>query len=502
MFRRTTMTMQTVTKHDFLTALGCKTRAWYGMRESGSASTPADLLRMQDGQDVHRRAQSLHPDGVFAGSVDKTKGPILDRASEVIFEAAFSVDGYAARADWIRRVKGGWVIGEIKSSLFSDDGPKHEHLEDLAYTVMLARRAGLPVKGCELVLMNRDWRLGMPDPDLFVVTDHAPEVMPIVDEFNRLWDQIAPLLLRRSKPSPHWCWECRDCEYFADRCVGVGIPDPIFQLPRLRENKFTELTAMGVTRISAIPADYELSDSQQGAATAIRTKLPQIDATEIRSALNSLEWPIGYLDFETLMTAVPLYPDVAPHEQLVTQYSLHVEASPGSELAHREYLADHARDCREDLAIRLIRDTAACLTIVVYSSFEKTTIRGLTKLLPTFAPELAGLGGKLFDLEPVVRRGLVHPEFRGRSSIKVVLPVLAPDLSYADLNIGDGGAAVAAFAKLASGEVTEEEIRAVRSALLEYCKLDTLAMVRVLRSLYLHAHPYDRTGARRADQEK
>ena len=304
---------------------------------------------------------------------------------------------------------------------------------------------------------------------LFVVTDHTADVLPIADEFNRLWDQVAPLLLRRSKPSPHWCWECRDCEYFADRCVGVGIPDPIFQLPRLRENKFTELTAMDVTRISAIPSDFKLTDSQQIAATAIRTKSLQIDAAEIRSALDSLEWPIGYLDFETLMTAVPLYPDVAPHEQLVTQYSLHVETSPGSELAHREYLADHVRDCREELATELIRDTAGCRTIVVYSSFEKTQIRGLANLLPTYAPELARMEGKLFDLEPVVRRGLVHPDFGGRSSIKVVLPVLAPDLSYADLEIGDGGAAVAAFAKLASGEVTEEEIRAVRGALLEYC---------------------------------
>lgn len=453
------------------------------MRESGGRPTAADLLRMQEGQDVHRRAQSLHPNGVFAGSIDKTKQLILDRAVDVIFEAAFTVDGYTARADWIRRVKGGWVIGEIKSSLFNEDGPKDEHLEDLAYTVMVARRSGLPVKGCELVLMNRDWRLGMPNAELFVVTDHTADVLPIADEFNRLWDQVAPLLLRRSKPSPHWCWECRDCEYFADRCVGVGIPDPIFQLPRLRENKFTELTAMDVTRISAIPSDFKLTDSQQIAATAIRTKSLQIDAAEIRSALDSLEWPIGYLDFETLMTAVPLYPDVAPHEQLVTQYSLHVETSPGSELAHREYLADHVRDCREELATELIRDTAGCRTIVVYSSFEKTQIRGLANLLPTYAPELARMEGKLFDLEPVVRRGLVHPDFGGRSSIKVVLPVLAPDLSYADLEIGDGGAAVAAFAKLASGEVTEEEIRAVRGALLEYCKQDTLAMVRVLLAM-------------------
>jgi hypothetical protein len=333
------------------------------------------------------------------------------------------------------------------------------------------------------VLMDRAWRLGMPDRDLFVVADHTEEVVPIADEFNRAWDRVAPLLLRRSKPSPHWCWECRDCEFFADRCVGAGIPDPVFQLPRLRENKFTDLTAMGVTRISEVPEDFALSDAQRRVAAAIRTKSPQVDAAEIREALGLLEWPVGYLDFETLKTALPLYPDVAPHEQLVTQYSLHIEPSPCNELSHLEYLADHSRDCREELVIRLLADTAECRTIVVYSSFEKTMIRGLANLFPDYADELVDLEAKLFDLEPSVRKGLVHPDFGGRSSIKVVLPVLAPDLDYADLDIGDGGTAVAAFAKLASGEVTDKEIRAVRGALLEYCKLDTLAMARVLWSL-------------------
>ena len=90
---------------------------------------------------------------------------------------------------------------------------------------------------------------------------------------------------------------------------------------------------------------------------------------------------------------------------------------------------------------------------------------------------------KLFDLEPVVRRGLVHPDFGGRSSIKVVLPVLAPDLSYSTLDVGGGSSAVAAFAKLAAGGATDEEIQTVRGALLEYCKLDTLAMTRVLHAL-------------------
>ena len=141
------MAKRTVTKQDFLTALGCSTRAWYAMWDEGGTPTPADLLMMEEGKEIHRRALSLYPKGVFAGSVAKTKTLLLNRSVEVIFEAAFEVDGYSTRADWIRRVRGGWIIGEIKSSLFSEEGPKDEHLQDLAYTTVVARRAGLPVKG-------------------------------------------------------------------------------------------------------------------------------------------------------------------------------------------------------------------------------------------------------------------------------------------------------------------------------------------------------------------
>jgi Domain of unknown function(DUF2779) len=479
------MAKRMITKEAFLTAIECTTQGWYLMRDIGETPTPGEQLRMEEGKEVHRRAQSLHPNGVYAGKPARTKQLILDSAVEVIFEASFEVDGYAARADWIRRTQGGWIIGEIKSSLHDDDGPKDEHIDDLAYTCMILRRSGLPVKSCELVLMSREWRLGMDDPSLFIVSDITEIVVERADEFNQTWERTGPLLLRNSRPSPHWCFACRDCEYFEDQCVGVGVRDPIFMLPRLGEKKFDELTSRGVFTIQGIPTDFKLSDNQAAVAQAIRTREPLIDQELIRSSLDELEWPMGYLDFETVKTAIPLYPSVAPHEQVVTQYSLHLEESPGGELVHQEYLADHSRDCREELATRLIRDTDGCRTIVVYSSFEKTTIRGLAKILPAFASDLDNLEAKLFDLEPVVRKGLIHPDFCGRSSIKVVLPVLAPELSYYDLDIGDGGTAVAAFAKLASGTVTEEGIRAVRGALLDYCKLDTLAMVRVLNALGL-----------------
>ena len=477
------MAKRLITKEAFLTAMECTTQGWYLMRDKAGTPTPGEQIRMEEGKEVHRRAQSLHPNGVYAGKVARTRQLILDSAIEVIFEAAFEVDGYAARADWIRRTHSGWIIGEIKSSLHCEEGPKKEHIDDLTYTCMVLRRSGLPVKSCELLLMNRDWRLGMDDPSLFIVTDITEMVVERADEFNQTWERTAPLLLRNSRPSPHWCFACRDCEYFEDQCVGVGVRDPIFMLPRLRKNKFNELASSGVFTIQGIPTDFKLSENQAAVAQAIRTREPLIDQELIRSSLDVLEWPVGYLDFETVKTAIPFFPGVAPHEQVVTQYSLHIQETEGSELAHVDYLADHKADCRRELTERLLADTNDCGSVVTYSPFEMTTIRGLARLFPEYEEELGGLEDKLFDLEPVVRKGVIHPDFNGRSSIKVVLPVLVPDLSYNELSVADGDTAIAAFVGMATGSMNQTEMEEARNSLLQYCKLDTFALFNVANSI-------------------
>jgi len=474
------MKHQSITKDVFLTGVECSTKGWFTLNGEGSGEpTEGDLLRMSQGQEVHRRAQSLHQNGVFAGNEAKTNELLIDSTIKLIFEAAFKVDGYAARADWIRRVDDGWVIGEIKSSLHNEDETDERHIEDIAYTTMVLSRAGLPVKGCEIVLMDREWRLGMSDEELFVVTDITEEVTQKADSFDQLWDQMRTHFSQKKKPIAHLKWVCKDCEHFADKCVGRDVRDPIFYQPRLNENRFGELITMGALSIHQIPTEYALSEKQEVVATAIRSDTLQEDAQYIEEALAEVVWPAGYLDFETVTTALPLYEDIAPYEQIVTQYSLHIRDHDKAVLEHRDYLADHTQDCRRELAERLLADTQGCETVFVYSPFEKTVLGNLAVRFPDLAQGLEGLRSKLFDLLPIVRNGYVHPDFKGKSSIKVVLPVIAPDLSYEGLTINNGDAAIAAFAHLAMGKTDPDHVETVRLDLLGYCELDTLAMVRL-----------------------
>jgi len=184
-----------------------------------------------------------------------------------------------------------------------------------------------------------------------------------------------------------------------------------------------------------------------------------------------------------VMTAIPLYQEVAPYTQIPTQYSIHKCAATGQTTGHYEYLADPSHDSRRNLAEHLIKDLDGEGSIVSYSPFEKAIINGLAKLYPDLEADLLDLVDRIVDLNAIIAKNFYHPEFHGSTSIKVTLPVLVPDLSYADLEIHDGDTAVATFAYLALGRFKAGQAELEKKKLLEYCERDTFAMVRVHKRL-------------------
>jgi hypothetical protein len=202
--------------------------------------------------------------------------------------------------------------------------------------------------------------------------------------------------------------------------------------------------------------------------------------------LSGISWPAYYLDFETVQTAIPLYPDTAPYEQVVTQYSLHKCGSTRDFTSprHFEYLADPSRDCRRELAESLLGRLGRRGSVVVYyAPFERSRLQELAAKFPDLAPSINAVVRRLVDLLDIVKAGVYHPGFSGSYSIKKVLPALVPELSYSDLDIRDGSTAVAQFAEMARGQCPPGEADAARRRLLEYCKRDTEAMVRLHEKL-------------------
>jgi len=454
---------------------------WFSVNETDDEQPPGEeaLLRIRQGQEIHERARCIRHEGVFAGKPAKTAALMKDRRTKLIFEAAFEVDGYAARADMLKRMAGGFGIIEVKSSLHNDKKAKRDLIDDLAYTTMVLRRAGVKIVNAELLLLSKDWRLGKPDKGLFVASDHTKAVLARADEFDESWTAALKAVSGRKMLAARPVFACKHCDFSQSHCIWKRVRDPIFELPRLSEKKFDALAETTVLTIRGIPADFELTAPQERVRTAVVTGKPWLERAALKKLLAEVSWPAFYLDFESVSTALPLWPGVAPHEQVLTQYSVHVCGKPGKVKVHKEFLADPNRDCRRELAERLLADTKGRGSVIVYSGFEKSRIKELAAQFPKLAKALKALLKRLFDLERVFKQAYYHPDFRGKSSIKKTLPVMIPGMDYEGLEIGDGGEAVAAFARMAEGACDAAEEAMLRNALLAYCGQDTLAMVKL-----------------------
>jgi len=473
--------MRNVNKEIFLDSIVCPALGWMIRNDKISTTdTLGDKFRMWQGSEVHKRARGLYPQGIFIDepkiktAAGKTSALIGDQEESVLFEATFIADGYVAKTDILQRLDEGWHIIEVKSSIRD----KAEFIDDMAYTTMIVEQSGLQIKKITLFLVSKDYRLGMDDNLLFVEVDHTDEVKSRVEEFRKFFDIVEGVTRTPEKPEAVLRFECRKCKHFRE-CLGKDIEHHIFDLPRLSQPKFNGLTELDIISIEDIPVDFELTSFQERVRECAQSGYIYV-SDDLNDSLESIVWPVFYLDFETVMTAIPLYPGIAPYTQIPTQYSIHLCSDVGKIIDHSEYLADPHKDCRREFAENLIQNLQGNGSIIVYSNFEKTIINALMRIFPNLTDELSEIVSRLVDLEAIIKKNFYHPSFYGSTSIKNTLPALVPEMSYENLAIMDGDMAMAVFAFMSIGKYSNMELERKKKDLLEYCKQDTLAMI------YLH----------------
>ena len=472
-----------VAKEKFLASLDCRTQGWYAQHAPPEIPTLGVKWRFWVGGDVHARARvwlgggtELRRTPVEAAAAD-TQTAIRTSAENLLFEATFTWNGLVARADAVRRHGAEWDLIEVKSGKSPDEGEKMkaEYVDDLAYTRMVAGNAGLKIARALLVLINRDYRLNG-DAPMFAYADVTAEVNARAAEFEAIAGDVVLKVAADARPEPEFIFACKDCPYFATDCLGVGVSDPLFIIPRISAKKFDALKVYG--RIADIPRNADLTDIQRGIVDVIQGGEPRVNAEGLK-VLDQLQWPVRYLDFEAVMPHLPWFPGTAPYETVPFQYSLHVLDAPDAEARHYEFLAETAGDWRLLMTETLLHDLGASGSIVVYSGYEKGRLKALAQTFPVLEAQINAVLDRLFDLEQVFKNGYQHPGFAGRTSIKKVLPVLVPELSYKELALNNGDDALGVFGLMRVGAMDAEFVPVHRTRLLEYCKLDTWAMVRL-----------------------
>ena len=488
------MTASTLSKSKYLAGCQCVRRVWLSCRAPELAAEPdaAKQAIFDLGHEVGRRAHALFPGGVLISqkawehgeAIERTRALLADPAVPAIFEAAFEHAGVRIRADVLERLPGGrFGLREVKASA----GLKAVHVDDCALQQHVLEGCGLRIASVELVHVNREYVREAGEIDwagFFVRADLTREVaaaLPGVRErLPRFHAVVRAPRAPEIEPSGH-CFAPYDCEFW-DHCTREKPDDWIFHLPRITK-QLESLRAAGVERIVDIPDEHPLSELNLRIREALRTRRLRVEPG-LREALSAAGPPAHYLDFETTNPAVPLYPGTRPYEIIPFQWSLHTDDG-NTILRHSEFLADGTADPRRAFAETLIAALGGDVRPVhVYSSYESVQLGRLADLYPDLAPALRRIRERLFDLLPVVRNHLYHPDFGFSFSIKDVAPALAPGLDWNDLDtIAEGASASAAFAALAAGLTPAAERDRLRSALRAYCARDTLALARVHEAL-------------------
>ena len=432
----------------------------------------------------------------LARSVRETAS-LVDRGDAThICEAAFEADSTHVKVDVLSRAGDAWHLIEVKST----SSVKEEHVTDTAIQLHVVEAAGLPVARCSLMHLNRDCRY--PDlSDLFVIediTDRAHAQQAVVPTLISRMRDVVQLIQEPDVPIGTHCTKPYECPFTAYCWNGVPAQS-VFTIPRLSSEKKDRIAAGGILLAVDVP-DEELNDAQADYVRMLRSGEPVIDSDAIRSDLRTLQFPLYFLDFETCSDAVPRLTGLGPWQNYPFQYSLHILA-PGGELSHHEYLHEDSTDPRPALSAALCRDIGPAGTIVAYNaSFEQGVIDRLASAAPHLGDQLRAMIPRFFDLLVVFRRHYAHPGFLGSNSIKNVLPVLVPDLTYSGMAVSNGDDAQAVWATVIAGPGAGEpgskpatadgpqatfgfERETILAQLRDYCRLDTLAMVRIYEVL-------------------
>ena len=241
----------------------------------------------------------------------------------------------------------------------------------------------------------------------------------------------------------------------------------------------------GIVKIDEINLDeVALNANQELQVKSEINQSTHIEKDKLNSFLEQLNYPLYFLDFETFGSGIPLYSKSKPYQQLVFQYSLHIQETSTSGTKHKEFLAYPDKDPRKDFVKRLITDCGENGDILVYNiGFERGILKDLLKIFPEYSIGLNGIINRLKDLMiPFQKKWYYTPEMKGSYSIKNVLPAIVPELSYNNLEIKDGGSASTIFLSIVNGTF-KGDVEETKINLKKYCELDTLAMFEILKKL-------------------
>ena len=246
----------------------------------------------------------------------------------------------------------------------------------------------------------------------------------------------------------------------------------------------------------------------------------------LKSELNQWQYPLYFIDFETSTNAIPFHADMRPYEMIAFQWSCHIVESPDAQPKHLEWINMDYDFPNFKFAESLMEAIGYNGTPLMWATHENTTLRAIynqmeernykNNKLKEWLENIVKMDdkdeGRFIDMNALTLKHYFHPDMKGKTSIKKTLPaiwnnnsylhkipwfaqyykeeygeILSPYKALKDQIeiyeqtevVNDGTGAMRAYFEIMFGDFKDnQKIRENwRDLLLQYCELDTMAMV-------------------------
>lgn len=271
-----------------------------------------------------------------------------------------------------------------------------------------------------------------------------------------------------------------------------------------------DLINRGYVLMQDIPIAWLKDEKHLMQRYCVETDYVHVHKEKINALLDTLVYPLIYLDFEALPCLLPRYRGETPFTQSVFQYSIHIQQKPGvlekNGNDHYEYIANPEYDNRKELVRSMIHiiNRYDSSVVVYHKTFEEQRLKEMQEYFPEYKQDLQRIIDRLFDLKDVLknnkkfyirhgfsdyeasRYNFYSKELAGSYSLKKVIQVFHKD-AYKNLNIQNGVEAYKAYMRLEHIDPTDRD--QTLYDLLEYCKQDTYSMYEIITGLQPYLNP-------------
>ena len=482
-----------LSKSKYTNACQCKKMLWLDINKPDVKGEIDPSNAMDNGNMVHEVARDLLGNHVTI-NFNKDLSKMIDETNEylkkdniVICEASFSYQNNFCSVDILEKKKDEYYLYEVKGSTKEKD----VFLLDISYQYYVLSKLGLKINKCYLVhINNKYYRHGELELDkLFKKVDVTDKILKLQNNVENNIKEIELYMKNKEEPSDtigNHCVNPYKCPYFKYCIRNLESPNVFDIASGMRFISKMKLYKDGKTTFKDLLNIDLNSKYKQQIEFELYNKKDYIDKEKINEFLDTITYPLYFLDFETFQLPIPKYDNTNPYMQIPFQYSLHYIEKRGGELNHKEFLGSE-KDPRRELAERLVSDIPINVCTLAYNmAFEKTRIKELANIYPDLKEHLMNIHDNIKDLMiPFYNRDYYSKDMKGSYSIKKVLPALFPNESSLDYHnlelVHNGSEAMSYYDTLFDRPKSEQEY--IRERLLKYCELDTYAMVKIYEKL-------------------